>query len=187
MKKRISVKWMVFTAIMAAVICIAAPLCVPILSGVPLSLATFAVMLSGTLLGKGKGTVAVAVYILLGLVGMPVVSGFLGGFAHIAGPTGGYIIGYLPCAFLTGLFTERFGGRVWAMVTGMTLGTLSLYVVGTVWFMLYTGSGLAAALLGCVVPFLVWDAVKITAACAVAVPLRKKLSQLFRDSNVDLK
>ncbi|MBE6902531.1 MAG: biotin transporter BioY [Ruminococcaceae bacterium] len=175
MKKRISVRAMVFTAIMAAVICIAAPLCVPVPSGIPLSLATFAVMLSGTLLGRGKGTAAVAVYILLGLVGIPVFSGFMGGFAHIAGATGGFILGYLPCAFLTGLFTELFGGKAWAMVTGMALGTLSLYALGTVWFMLYTGSGLAAALLGCVVPFLVGDAVKIVAVCALAVPLRKKL------------
>lgn len=176
MKKHISVRGMVFIAIMAAVICVAAPMCVPIPSGVPLSLATCAVMLSGTLLGRGKGTIAVAVYILLGLVGVPVFSGFMGGFAHIAGATGGYIIGYLPCAFLTGLFTELFSGKAWAMVIGMLFGTLSLYVVGTAWFMLYTGSGLAAALIGCVVPFLFGDAVKIAAVCALAVPLRKKLA-----------
>ena len=170
---------MAFTAIMAALICIAAPLCVPVPSGVPLSLATFAVMLSGTLLGRVRGTAAVAVYILIGLVGVPVFSGFMGGFAHIAGATGGFIIGYLPCAFLAGLFTELFGGRAWAMVTGMTLGTLSLYAVGTIWFMVCTGSGLAAALLGCVVPFLIADALKIAAVCAAAVPLRKKLMPLL--------
>ena len=178
MKKRVSVRGMAFTAIVSAVICIAAPLCVPVPSGIPLSLATFAVMLGGALIGKVRGTAAVAVYILLGLVGVPVFSGFMGGFAHIAGATGGYIIGYLPCAFLTGLFTELFGGKAWAMAAGMMLGTLSLYALGTAWFMLYTGSELVAALLGCVVPFLIGDAVKIAAVCALAVPIRKKLGNI---------
>ncbi len=181
MKKPVfSVRSMVFTAIMAALLCIAAPFSLPIPSAVPLSLATFMIYLIGALLGRAKGTAAVGVYILIGAVGLPVFSGFMGGFAHVAGVTGGYIIGYIPCVFLTGLFTELSCGKLRGIVTGMTLGTLALYAFGTIWFMLFTGSELTAALTGCVMPFLPFDVLKMIVACAVAVPLRNRLLPVIK-------
>ncbi len=182
MGKPISVKGMAFTAIMAAVLCVAAPFSLPTPSAVPLTLASLAVYLTGALLGKGRGTAAVCIYVLLGLVGLPVFGGFMGGLAVIAGPTGGYILGYIPCVFLTGLLTERFSGRLHGMAAGMVSGTIMLYALGTAWFMLLTGSGITAALMGCVLPFLPWDAVKIAAACALSVPLRSRLSAVIKDS-----
>ncbi len=175
-KHLFTVRGMVFTAIMAAAICITAPLSIPMPTAVPLSLATLAVYLAGALLGKAKGSAAVAVYILLGLVGLPVFSGFMGGPAVLFGATGGYIIGYLPCVFITGAFSESFGGKPLALISGMTLGTLLLYVIGIVWFVMFTGSDILSALMACVVPFLAGDAVKITAASVVCISLRKKLS-----------
>ncbi len=175
-----SVRSMVFTAIMAALLCIAAPFSIPVPSAVPLSLASFVVCLIGALLGKKKGCAAVGVYILLGMIGLPVFSGFMGGFAHVVGVTGGYIIGYIPCVFLTGLFTELSGGKLRGMVAGMTLGTLALYILGTAWFMLFTDSELTAALAGCVMPFLPSDVLKIVAASALAVPLRNRLLPVIK-------
>lgn len=173
-KHKLSVRTMVFTAIMSAIICVFAPFSIP-MGAIPLSLATFAVYLSAALLGKAESCAAVAVYILIGLIGVPVFSGFMGGFAVISGMTGGYIIGYIPCAFLTALFTEHFCGRLWAMAAGMALGTITLYAVGTGWFMIFTGSELVTALSACVIPFLIGDIAKIAAACTLALPLRKKL------------
>lgn len=170
---------MVFTAVSAAVICVFAPLSIPF-GAVPLSLATFAVYLAAALLGKAKGCAAVLVYILIGAVGVPVFSGFMGGFAVISGLTGGFIVGYLPCAFLTAMFTEHFGAKVWAIAVGMTLGTVALYTVGTAWFIVCTGSELFAALAVCVVPFIIGDIAKIAAACALALPLRKKLLPMLK-------
>lgn len=83
---------MVVTALMAAVTCILAPLSVPI-GPVPISLTNFAIYLSLYLLDWKKGTLSYLIYLLLGLVGLPVFSGFTGGLAKLAGPTGGYIIG----------------------------------------------------------------------------------------------
>ncbi len=180
-KHNISVRSMVFIAIMAAVLCIAAPFSLPIPSAVPFSLATFVIYLIGALLGWKKGCAAVGVYILLGLVGLPVFSGFMGGFARIAGVTGGYIIGYIPCVFLVGFFAELTNGKLRGMVTGMTLGTLALYAFGTVWLMLFTGSGLTTALAGCVIPFLPSDVLKIIAASALAVPLRNRLQPVISE------
>lgn len=103
-------KDMVLTGVFAAVICVFAPFTIPI-GAVPISLATFAVYLAAAVLGTKKGTLAVLIYILIGMAGVPVFSGFAGGIGKILGVTGGYIIGYIPCAFAIGVFTERFGGK----------------------------------------------------------------------------
>ena len=97
----VKTKDLTLTAAAAALICIAGPLSV-FIGPVPLSLATFAVYMAGAVLGARRGAAATALYLLIGVAGMPVFSGFSGGFQKLAGVTGGYLAGYLPCAFLTG-------------------------------------------------------------------------------------
>lgn len=124
--------------------------------------------------GTKKGTIAVGLYLLIGIIGVPVFSGFSGGFQKLAGVTGGYLVGYLPCAYMSGEGAEkreRIGW--WYHPLMMIAGTALLYLVGTVNFMLHTGNGLGAALALCVVPFLIGDAVKIAAAALLTVPVRK--------------
>ena len=166
------------TAAMAALICVAGPLTVAI-GPVPLSLASFAVYLAGAILGWKRGSLAVAVYLLIGLAGVPVFSGFSGGVQKLFGVTGGYLIGYVACALITGLFSGESRVKkprpAWMMAAGMVLGTAVLYAVGTAWFMAQTGNALAAALGMCVLPFLAGDAVKIAAASVIAVPVRRTL------------
>ncbi len=168
------VKDMTLTAVMAALVCIAGPLTIPA-GPIPLSLATFAVYLAGAVLGKKRGTIAVALYLLIGIIGVPVFSGFSGGFQKLAGVTGGYLVGYLPCAFLSGLGAERAEeeGRIWILPMIMAAGTAVLYTIGTAWFMIQSGNALGTALSLCVVPFLPGDAVKIAAAVMLTVPVRK--------------
>lgn len=166
------------TAAMAALICVAGPLTVAI-GPVPLSLASFAVYLAGAILGWKRGSLAVAVYLLIGLAGVPVFSGFSGGVQKLFGVTGGYLAGYVACALITGLFSGEPRVKkprpAWMMAAGMVLGTVVLYAVGTAWFMVQTGNALAAALGMCVLPFLAGDAVKIAAASVIAVPVRRAL------------
>ena len=168
------VKDMTLTAVMAALVCIAGPLTIPA-GPIPLSLATFAVYLSGAVLGKKRGTIAVALYLLIGIIGVPVFSGFSGGFQKLAGVTGGYLVGYLPCAFLSGLGAERAEeeSRIWILPAKMAAGTAVLYTIGMAWFMIQSGNALGTALSLCVVPFLPGDAVKIAAAVMLTVPVRK--------------
>ena len=163
-------------AVMAALICIAGPLSIAV-GPIPLSLASFAVYMAGAVLGAKKGTAAVGLYLLIGIVGIPVFSGFSGGFQKLAGVTGGYLLGYLPCAFLTGLGAEKAAGKKWFLPVMMAAGTLVLYVIGTVWFMAQTGNALGGALSTCVLPFLPGDAAKIIAASLLAVPVRKALAR----------
>lgn len=161
------------TAIMAAIICVAAPFSVSV-GPIPISLATFAVYIAGAALGCRKGSIAVIIYILLGCVGLPVFSGFEGGLQKIAGVTGGYIIGYIPCAYIIGLITNKWD-KILSYPAAMVLGTAVCYIVGTAWFMFQTKMSLAAALLVCVVPFLIGDAVKIAAASIVSVQIKKRI------------
>ena len=182
---------MIFTAIMAAIICVCAPFSIPVPGLlVPISLATFAVYLAGGVLGAKRGALAVLVYILIGAVGLPVFSGFSGGLAKLFGVTGGYIIGYIPCALLSGLIFERVK-KAWALPLGMAAGTAACYIFGTAWFLVsttlaagrpLTGAAVAAAVMNCVVPFLVGDAIKIAAATSVTLPLKSELDRIINGS-----
>lgn len=172
------------TAVFAALIAVCAWISIP--AAVSFTLQTFGVCLAGALGGKKAGTVSVAVYILLGLVGVPVFSGFQGGAGALAGPTGGYIVGFLFTAFIAGAFADRFGHKFWVSVLGMALGVAVCYAFGTVWFyILYNRSGSAMTWGGvlsvCVVPFLPFDAVKIVLAAALAKTLAPRLKKLEKE------
>lgn len=160
------------TALSAALLCVLAPLSVPV-GPVPLSLATLIVMLMPYLLGTGKSVIAVALYLGLGAAGLPVFSGWTGGLAKLSGPTGGYLAGYLLLALAAGLTLRVTGGRFWPTAAGFALGTLLLYAVGTAWLTLATQMPLPAALTAGVLPFLPGDAVKIALAAKCGPLLAK--------------
>ena len=164
--------------VLAALLCIGAPFTVPI-GPIPISLASFVVYLAGALLGWKRGTLAVVVYLLLGAVGLPVFSGFQGGLQKLAGVTGGFLIGYIPCALITGAFADHAKDKKWMVPVGMVLGTAALYALGTIWFMVQTHNPLGAALGACVIPFLPGDAIKIAAATVLTLALRKRLEGLI--------
>jgi len=174
--KQSNVRSLVFAAMMAAVIVVCAWIAIPLPGNlVPISLATFAVMMSGLLLGWKWGGAAVAVYILLGAVGLPVFAKFQSGIGTLLGATGGYIVGYLPCAMLAGLpvkgLQKNYGGRIVLLLAG----TIVCYALGTVWFMHVTARSLAESLGLCVLPFLPGDAAKILLSAALAPALRKAM------------
>jgi biotin transport system substrate-specific component len=166
------------TAVFAALICVAAPFSVPV-GAVPVSLATLAIYLAAGTLGKKLGTLAVTVYILLGAAGLPVFSGFGAGLPKLLGVTGGFIVGYIPLAFIAGCFS---GSNILRPV-GMVLGTIALYALGTIWFALTTNSGIIYSLTVCVLPFLIGDAVKIVIASALSSSLSAALSRIKSGAN----
>ena len=133
---------------------------------VPINLATFAVFLSGGLLGKKYGSMSQVVYVLIGLAGAPVFHSFTSGLGVLAGPTGGYIIGYVAAAFVIGFVTEKtsFRGR---FIVACTAGMIACYFLGTVRFIMLTGAPVWAALGYCVFPFIPGDAIKIAAAAVI--------------------
>jgi biotin transport system substrate-specific component len=174
MKKKGSIREYVMCALCTALICVLAPVSLPI-GPIPVSLATFAVLFAGFLLGPRWGAVSAAVYLAIGMIGVPVFSGYTGGFAKLAGPTGGYLLGYIPMAAISGLFYHKIGKKLigfkkyLTMAGGALIGTAVLYALGTAWFCVESGNSVGAALSICVIPFLPGDTIK-TIAAMITVP-----------------
>lgn len=176
-RMKLTVKEMAFTAIMAAVICVLSPIAVPLAGEVPISLATLAVMLAGALLGRKLGSLSVLIYILLGMAGVPVFANYAAGAGIVFGMTGGYIVGYIPLAYMTGMFREKYGKQnMYASAAcGALIGTVILYVLGTAWFIYCTKMPLAGALGACVFPFIPGDLLKIAVVCLLTPRIRPAL------------
>lgn len=154
-------------AFFAALSAILSQISIPI-GPVPIGLAHISVFLAAGLLGAKYGALSQIVYALLGIAGAPVFAGFRGGVGVLAGPTGGFIAGYIGCVFVTGSLIERFGSSVKALIPAMYAGWIVTYAMGLSWFMYVTNLSLPAALPVCVFPFLPGDLLK-TILCAVLV------------------
>ena len=163
-------------ALMAAIICILGPLSLPI-GPVPISLTPFAIFLVVYILGMKKGTIAVLIYLLIGLCGVPVFSSFSGGAAKLFGPTGGYIIAYILTAAIAGFFIDKFYNKIYLQVVGMVLGLAVLYLIGTLWLAYQAGMTLEAAAAAGVWSFVILDLVKIAAAIILGRAVRSALTK----------
>ena len=164
---------MAATALMAAVTCVLAPLSIPI-GPIPVTLTNLVVYFSLYALGWKWGTMSLLVYLGLGMAGMPVFSGFKSGLAALAGPTGGYIVGFVLMAVAGGLVIDHTDSRL-LHIPGLILGTALCYALGTAWFCFSTGSALWAALGLCVFPFIPVDLVKILLSTAAGPAVRRQL------------
>lgn len=179
-RKQLSVQDLALCAMMAAVIAVCSWVTVRI-GEVPFTLQTFGVALSLCMLGGGRGFVSVFVYILLGIVGLPVFSGFQGGAGVLFGMTGGYIVGFLLMALTYMAATRVFGDKLPAVIAGLVVGLILCYAFGTAWFMIaYTREkgaiSLSAALSACVTPFIIPDAVKLSIAVFLSRRVKKILN-----------
>lgn len=159
----------VYMAMFIALITVCSWISIPV--GIPFTLQTFAMFVTIGLIGTKRGTISIALYVLLGAVGVPVFSGFKGGFSTLLGPTGGYIIGFVIGGFVTGIIIDLFGKKkdVILLACAMLAGLLVCYAFGTAWFMVvYAQNGsaivLTSALALCVVPFIIPDCLKIALA-----------------------
>jgi biotin transport system substrate-specific component len=168
-------KDLVLTALMAAVISVLAPLAIPLGSGIPISLATFAVMLAGAILGEKYGTLSTLIYLILGSIGIPVFANYAAGFQCVIGITGGYLVGYLPLAWFTGYFYRK-DPTLKGLVLGMVIGTFVLYLFGTIWFCIFAKMEFMAALGVCVIPFLPGDIIKMVAVALITPTLKKAIA-----------
>ena len=174
MKRNISVYQLTTCALMAALMCILGPMAIPI-GPVPVSFTNLVIYLAVYLLGMRGGTVSYAVYLLLGAAGLPVFSGWQGGLGKLAGPTGGYLVGFVLMALLSGFALEKFRARPVPTMLGMAAGTLVAYLFGTVWFVLQMQCAVWHALTVCVLPFIPFDLAKIVIATGLGKAIRAAL------------
>jgi biotin transport system substrate-specific component len=155
-------------------IALSAQIAIPLpFTPVPVTLQTLMVLASGALLGSRRGAAAVILYIAEGLAGLPVFSLGRSGIAHLAGPTGGYLVGFIAAAFLAGLFSERGWDRHGLLAyAGLMIADLALFVPALLWLGVFTG--FSNVLVMGALPFFLADALK-AAVCASALPLGWKL------------
>ncbi|MFQ6611737.1 MAG: biotin transporter BioY, partial [Fidelibacterota bacterium] len=127
---------------------------------VPITGQTLGVLLAGALLGSKRGAISMIIYLVLGAVGIPVFAGIHPGVAAFLGPTGGYLLGFVPAAFLVGWLSEKgFNKSVLSTIFGMSLGTILIYLTGGLWLARFTGWDQVLKL--GVLPFLPGDLLKI--------------------------
>ena len=164
--------------LMTAVTCILGPLSLPLpFSPVPITLPNFAVFLSIYILGMKYGTISLLIYLALGTIGLPVFSSFSGGLGKLAGPTGGYLFGFIFLALIHGFFMLRFHKKTFASIIGMTLGMIACYLFGTIWLALHMSLTFKAALMIGVIPYLPGDAVKIALAAIIGPKLSSAIQK----------
>lgn len=185
MDKTFTTGKMILCGLFAAITAVCSMVSIPLpFSPVPVNLATLSVFLSGGLLGSKAGAVSQLVYVILGAAGLPVFHNFTGGLSILAGPTGGFLIGYIAAAFIVGIFAERSAPPqelkifISFKVIGFMAGLASCYALGTIWFMYIMKANIWTALISCVFPFLIGDALKIVFASIII----KKLKPLINNN-----
>jgi biotin transport system substrate-specific component len=167
---------LVYIAIGAALIAICSWISIP--TAVPFTLQTFAVFLTLMVLGGRMGTVSILLYICIGAAGVPVFAGFKGGLSVLVGPTGGYILGFLFCGLIYMAFGKLIKKGIVFEISALVLGLIVCYAFGTIWFIISMDIkekvySLGAALSACVMPFIIPDLLKLTAAVTIAKQLKR--------------
>ena len=178
-KRKSVAKELAYIAMCTAIIAVCSWISIPM--EIPFTMQTFGVFFAFALLGGRRATIAVAVYILLGAIGVPVFANFTGGFGVLFGVTGGYIMGFIVEALAMWLIEKLFGRKWWVMAIAMVIGLVLCYTFGTVWFvLLYTKTKGAMTIMGalsaCVFPYIIPDLIKLVLALVIG----KRLSKVIK-------
>ena len=164
------------TAFCAAIIAVLAQITIP-LPLVPITGQTLAIGLVVTILGLKFGSYAVILYVCLGAIGLPVFQMFTGGLGILVGPTGGYIIGFIPTAIVMGLYLKNFGTSLFHALIANLIGMIVTLIFGAVWLKIVADLSWTAAMVSGIVPFLIVGIIKAAAAAWVGVIVRERLIQ----------
>ena len=173
--RSLSVRDLTFIAMMTALIAVCAWITVPMI--VPFTMQTFGVFMALLVLGGPKGMMAVALYILLGMAGVPVFAGFGAGIGVLAGPTGGYIVGFLLTGILYWVLSRALK-NLKAKAAVLSGGLCLCYLFGTVWFSIVMNGrgnpvGFFQAIGLCVLPYVLPDLLKLLLALQLSERLKK--------------
>ncbi|MGL5329404.1 MAG: biotin transporter BioY [Peptostreptococcaceae bacterium] len=170
-----STKNLIICSLFASITSILAQISIPFPGGVPLTMQTLAVLLTGVILGSKKGFISQCIYILLGTIGMPVFANFSGGIQSIIGPTGGFILSFPIMAFIIGFICERYNNK-FIIFGAMVIGCIVNYIAGTIQFSIVTNLPIIASFLRCVAPFILMDIIKITLSTIIGIKLTQNKS-----------
>ena len=172
---RIPVKKLVYTGMLAAIVAVLSQISFPLPSGVPVTLQTFAVAFSGYF-GGAWGILALLIYLALGAVGVPVFASFKGGFSVFVGPTGGFLIGFIPFVITCAIKIKVKNGVLNAVLR-ILIGCVGLaicHLFGAWWFGYHSGNGFAKSLLTVSVPYIAKDVLSVVGAYFFTELLKKR-------------
>lgn len=173
-KSKLTTKQVVLTGMMTAVLAVLSIVTIPLPTGVPVTLQTFAMAFCGYVLGWKLGGASAALYVVLGAIGVPVYAGMSGGFGSLLGAAGGFIFGFIPMAMLCGAGIKKgFPGK--PFVLGIA-GLAVCHAFGVVQFAVVTGNTIPASFVLVSVPYIVKDVISVVAAEILGVAVRKALS-----------
>jgi biotin transport system substrate-specific component len=170
-QRKTPIRMMVYASLLAALTAASALITIPI-GEVPVILYNFFILMMGLLLGSRWGAASIAVYLLAGGLGLPVFAGGKGGIAILLGPTGGYLIGFLPAVFIIGFISEKFKQRFSYDIIAMLCGTVVIYAFGVIQLKIVLGKTWIVTMALGVFPFIFFDIVKVVAAAVTAKAVR---------------
>lgn len=165
----------VMVGVLAALTAVLSIISIPLPSGVPVTLQTFAVALCGFMLGPVFGTAAVAVYLVMGMIGLPVLAGMVGGLGHFSGVTGGFLWGFLPMALLCG-WAVRSGKKLLAIPLSLG-GLAACHLLGCLQFAFVMSTPILSAFLMASAPYLIKDIISVALAYSVALAVSAALKK----------
>lgn len=177
-QKQHKLKSYVLISLFSAIITVLSFISIP--APIPFTLQTLGIFCALSVLGGKKGLISIILYILLGIIGLPVFSHFSGGIGHLFGATGGYIIGFIPLALVYWVITYKFKNTTISKAIGLFSGLIICYLTGTLWYTykyvgLLTTESFVSSLSVCVLPFLIPDMIKLS--CSLLI--EKKLSKII--------
>ncbi len=185
-KAKLTTLAMVQIALCTALICVGAQLAIPLPIGVPFTLQVLMVMLTALILKPLYSLISLLLYVLLGIIGLPVFSGAKSGIGTILSPTGGFIIGFVLAAFFVSLIVRALGKRlsgrltiVRCIISTVLIGIPVMYIPGIALYMVYTGADLVSAIVTLTSVFILLDIAKCVIASLIAVLLNKALARLY--------
>ncbi|URZ08582.1 biotin transporter BioY [Clostridium felsineum] len=167
---KMSTKDLILCALFAAISCVLSQISIPI-GTVPITMQVMAVYLAGVILGEKRGFISQLVYVVLGSIGVPVFAGFSGGIGAVVGPTGGFIIAFPFMTLIVGYVSDKYKKRI-PIIISMVVASVFCYILGSVWLALMTKMSFLAAIKVAVLPFILFDIIKIIIVSIVAVSIR---------------
>ena len=171
MKPYLKTKLLIHTALMCAVLAVCSQLLLPLPTGGPVTLQTFAVALAGFLLGKKQGLICYSIYILLGICSAPVFSGFSGGASRLVSVTGGFLTGFYFIVFFSGLAKDR--GRIFCLISSV-ISVLLCHMCGIIQFSFLTKTDILKSFLSVSAPFIIKDILSFVFAYFLAKKIQKR-------------
>ena len=162
-------------AICASIMVVSSWLTIPFY--IPFTLQTLAILIITSVLTLKTAFLSILLYILIGLAGIPVFSGFGAGLSAIAGPTGGFLLSFLMFPFIMKLFSYIHSKIFWLKVLSMSVCIAVCYICGALWYAFIYGASNDPSIIGvlsvCVFPFILPDAIKILLAAVISIRLEK--------------